>query len=150
MKLNLGCGSRPRQGFVNVDTYKQDGVDIVHDLDVFPWPWKDNTVEFIEAFDIYEHVRYPLEFMGECWRILQVGGTLYIHTAHWKNRSSFNDPTHRRFLTENSFDYWIPGTQLNERYGAAYAKGCHFKSIEIRRDMPNAGDLCVTLQKLPT
>lgn len=148
MRLNLGAGSRAEKEFVNVDSYLQPGIDIVHDLDVFPWPWPDNSVSYIKAFDVYEHVEYPLEFMAECHRILEPRGTLYIHTAHWKNQSSFNDPTHKRFLTENSFDYWIPGTSLNERYGAAYARGHHFSLGKIHRDLPGAGDLNVFLMKI--
>lgn len=147
MKLNLGCGSLPEPGYINVDTVKQDGVDVVHDLDVFPWPFDDQCAEEIRAFDVYEHVDKPLEFMGECHRILRPGGTLYIHTAHWQNPDSYRDPTHKRFLTEESFDYWIPGTYLNGRYGTAYARGALFGKESIYLDRPH-GDLNVTLRRI--
>jgi len=148
VRLNLGCGSQPEQDWVNLDAADIPGVDVVHDLDVFPWPFKDGEAEEIKAFDVYEHVDRPLEFMAECHRILSPGGQLYIHTSYWKNSDSFRDPTHRRFLTEESFDYWVPGTYLNGRYGAAYAGGRHFEKVDVHLDIPGRGDLNVTLRKI--
>ena len=147
MRVNLGCGARPEPGYVNVDAVKQDGVDVVHDLDVFPWPFGGGDVDEVRAFDVYEHVDYPLEFMGECHRILRPGGTLYIHTAYWKNPCSYTDPTHKRFLTEQSWDYWIPGTDYHARYGTAYARGATFALLGLHLDTP-VGDLNVTLRRL--
>jgi predicted SAM-dependent methyltransferase len=55
MKLNLGCGSDYRQGYINVD--RVSGVaDVVHDLNVFPYPWSDNSVDEIVARHILEHL----------------------------------------------------------------------------------------------
>ncbi|WP_219729845.1 hypothetical protein [Sodalinema gerasimenkoae] len=42
LRLNLGCGYRPMEGYVNVDLYGTP--DLVWDLETFPWPWSDNTV----------------------------------------------------------------------------------------------------------
>lgn len=120
MRLNLGAGSRAAEGWVNVDAVEQDGIDQVWDLDFGPWPWPDNSVEEIAAFDVFEHVVNPIAFMTECHRILEPGGKLSIHTTWVGNPDSFTDPTHRRFLTEQSFDYWIEGTPLHEHYGKAY------------------------------
>lgn len=148
LMLNLGCGSMPEDGYVNVDIWPQPGVDVVHNLDVFPWPWEDGSVERIISVDVYEHVDHPIEFMGECYRILEPGGILYIHTAYWKARSSYTDPTHKRYLTESSFDYWIVGTEYHKRFGAAYARGAKFEKIDIHLDIVGVGDLNVTLRKL--
>ncbi len=146
-RLNLGAGSLAKPGWVNVDIAPQDGVDIVCDLDQFPWPFDDQVAERIEAFDVYEHVNEALGFMRECWRVLRPGGVLHIHTAFWKNPNSYRDPDHKRFLTEESFDYWVPGTYLNQRYGAGYARGCHFEKVRVALDTP-VGDLDVTLRRL--
>lgn len=146
--LNLGCGSRPLEGAVNVDAVKQDGVDVVHDLDVFPWPFGGGEAGKIIAFDVYEHVVNWRGFMAECHRILETGGILYIHTAYYRNALSFRDPDHKRYLTEDSFNYWIPGTELYERYGKAY--GGHDSPFALVRgwlDTP-AGDLNFELRKI--
>lgn len=148
MKINLGAGSLPEPGWVNVDGVALEGIQVVHDLDVGPWPFEDDVAERIKAFDIYEHVNNWRLFMSECHRILEPYGVLFIHTSYYKNPDSFRDPDHKRFLHEQSFDYWVPGTYLNSRYGPAYAGSRHFEKIDVHLDTP-VGDLNVTLRKLP-
>jgi SAM-dependent methyltransferase len=121
-------------------------VDVTWNLDQFPWPWPDQSAAEIHAEDIYEHVDHPLEFMGECWRILQPGGLLRIRTGYWKGESSYTDPTHKRFLTERSFDYWIPGTFYYERYGAAYARGASFR--QRKRPIVTGDNLLIQLERI--
>lgn len=124
MRLNLGAGSLPMAGWINTDLVAMPGIDVAHDLDQLPWPWPDASSEEIRAYDVFEHVGNPLGFMAECWRVLQPGGLLRLHTCHIGNPvNAFTDPTHKRFLTPASFDYWIRGTALHERYGLAYALG---------------------------
>lgn len=120
MRVNLGAGGKALDGYVNVDLVHQDGIDVMHDLDVFPWPWEDASVEEIVAFDVFEHVDHPVQFMTECHRILRPGGLLSIHTSWIGNPESFTDPTHKRFCTKQTFDYWIPGTTMYDGYNKAY------------------------------
>ena len=96
------------------------GVDVVHDLDVAPWPWETAEVERIDAKDVFEHVMDPITFMVEAHRVLIPGGLLHIRTPYFKSKDAFTDPTHRRFPTEFTFDYWISGTVLFGLHNAAY------------------------------
>ena len=145
-QINLGCGSLPMAGWTNVDLVPLPGVDVVHDLDVFPWPFEDGQVSVIRAFDVFEHVDKPLEFMNECWRVLRDGGLLMIHTGHWQTENAYTDPTHKRFCTERTFDYWCVGNDLFDRYGPAYNRGCTFRKVDIHRD---GQELAAQLVKLP-
>ena len=36
MKLNLGCGNKIIEGYINVDKFDLYGVNIKHDLEKFP------------------------------------------------------------------------------------------------------------------
>lgn len=144
MKLQLACGQRPKPGFINTDMVKLDGVDVVHDLNVTPWPWDDNTFTLVEGFDIFEHVDNPIAFITECHRILKPGKYLHLHTSYWRNPDSYTDPTHKRFCTENTFDYWCEGTFLYERYNLAYG-AVNFEKIDVHVGADNYLD--VTLKK---
>jgi predicted SAM-dependent methyltransferase len=48
MKINLGSGAKPIQGFANIDkNRKSPNVNLVCDLDLYPWPFKDESVDEI-------------------------------------------------------------------------------------------------------
>lgn len=147
MKLNLGAGSRAKHGYVNVDAAEMPGIDVVHDLDVFPWPFADGSADGIEAFDVFEHVDNPVGFMTECWRVLKPGGEVYIHTTYWRSKNCYTDPTHKRFCTKRTFDYWIQGTRFFDRYGAAYGGHSHPFTRTVTR--VRGGELEVVLRKIP-
>lgn len=120
MRVNLGSGSRPLAGWLNVDVADIPGVDLVHDLDVSPWPIESGAAEQVVAKDVFEHVKDPITFMTECHRILGPGRVLHIRTPHFRSMDAFTDPTHRRFPTEHTFDYWIEGTIYHAEHNAAY------------------------------
>ena len=124
--LNVGAGCHPLPHAVNVDLVALPGIDVVHDLDVAPWPFPDCSFDHVLAVQVFEHVAYPLTFMAEAWRVLTPGGLLEIHVPHWRSRNAFTDPTHRRFCTEETFDYWIRGRPLNLTHGQTYAPGREF------------------------
>jgi hypothetical protein len=145
-RLNLGCGSRSLEGWVNVDAVAQPGVDVAWNLDALPWPFRSGHVSEIRAYDVFEHVDDPLGFMAECWRVMEEYAPLAIHTSYWKSENSFTDPTHKRFCTERTFDYWIPGTPYYDRYAASYARGARFRR---EHTVVDGQELDVLLRKLP-
>ena len=120
MRLNLGSGSQPLPGCVNVDLVALPEVDVVHDLDVLPWPFDDHSIKAIVAQDVFEHLTDPVGFMTESHRVLERGGLLVIKSPYFRHQDAFTDPTHKRFCTEHTWDYWIPGTQLHSDHNAAY------------------------------
>lgn len=120
MRINLGAGSATLAGWVNVDRVSLPGVQCVHNLDIGPWPFVGDQADQILAKDIFEHVTDPILFMTECHRILKPGGALFILAPYYQGRDAYTDPTHKRFPTEHTFDYWIPGTALYNANNAAY------------------------------
>ena len=124
LSLNLGCGPIILPDTVNVDIVPLPGVDLIADLDQ-PWPWAGETVARILASHLFEHIAEPVRFMAEAWRVLVDGGTLDLRVPYYRHVFAFTDPTHRRFCTELTFDYWIPGTPLHQAYGPGFgsAKG---------------------------
>jgi predicted SAM-dependent methyltransferase len=144
-RLNLGCGSDIMPDYVNVDMVQTGKVDVVHDLDVGPWPFEDGSCHKIVAWDVFEHVADPLLFMNESWRVLERGGMLHLRTPHFTSEHAFTDPTHRRFPTKHTWDYWIPGTLLHKEHHAAYGPAT-FERIQVLVDP--GGTIHVALQKV--
>ena len=56
MKLNLGAGNDILDGFENHDITKLPGIDVVFDLNQYPWPWNDDAFEEVVANDLLEHL----------------------------------------------------------------------------------------------
>ncbi len=145
MWLNLGCGSEGRtSGVVNVDRVALPNVDIVHDLDVTPWPFESDAYDRIKAQDVFEHVDDPIGFMTECHRVLKPGGELLIKSPHFRHQDAFTDPTHRRFCTEHTWDYWINGTALFKLHNPAYGG----VSYGLRSRQVAAGAIFILLHKI--
>ena len=147
MRLNLGSGSEPRAaGVVNVDIADLPTVDVVHDLDVTPWPFDDHSAEQIWAQDVFEHLNDPIGFMTECHRVLETGGELMMKVPHFLHQDAYTDPTHKRFCTEHTWDYWIKGTVLYERHNAAYSRGRHC-TFTLEKRAVAAGSIFILLRK---
>jgi len=73
MKLNLGGGNKRFEGFINVDLYGD--VEIHHDLNKAPYPFKDNSIDEIISEHCLEHLDKPDLFWKEVHRILKPKGT---------------------------------------------------------------------------
>lgn len=144
MRLNLGAGSALLTGWINLDRVQLPGIDVVHDLDAGPWPFESSSMDQIVAKDVFEHVADPVLFMTECHRILRPGAGLFVQTPYYKGRDAYTDPTHRRFPTEHTFDYWIPGTVLHTANNAAYGAVSFTRMmLEVSREQ-----LAITLTKI--
>lgn len=106
LKLNLGCGGNPRPGYVNVDKYGNP--DILHDLDTFPWPWEDNSVNEIQLIHVLEHLgerkEVFLNIIKELYRICVASATIHIVVPHSRHDDFMNDPTHVRVITPKILD----------------------------------------------
>lgn len=156
MRINLGAGSEPTDGWVNVDWIKQPGIQVVHNLLIFPWPFANGLAEEMKAIDVLEHMpnytpnneATAIKFIEECHRILKVGGTLTIQVPHWDSPNMWIDPTHVRGFDERSFDYFDPDKDLGKWYG--YYSKCKFavKSSVSHMESGAPSNVTFIMQKL--
>ena len=101
IKLNLGCGERREEGYVNVDKFGEP--DVKHDLEQFPWPWEDNSVEEVMMIHVLEHLGQLTEvYLGiikELYRVCEPDATIRIAVPHYRHDNFAADPTHVRPIT---------------------------------------------------
>ncbi len=110
VKLNLGAGRDIRVGWVNHDISQIFGIDVVHDLNIRPWPWGDLSVGEVIMKDVLEHLDDFLQPMEELWRILIPGGKVTIRVPFMDSWSFFADPTHKRSFCEATFGFLDPSS----------------------------------------
>lgn len=101
-KLNLGCGFKRLDGYINVDMEKADHVDVVANLDKFPWPFKDSSAEYILLDNTLEHLEHVDRSMKEIHRILKPGGVVTIKVPYY-NSANAHSPYHKKFFSRDSF-----------------------------------------------
>lgn len=129
IKLDLCGGHNPPAGYISIDIQNSD---IVHDLNVAPWPLQDNSVGIIRASDALEHLKNPITTMKEVHRLLAPGGMLLSNTPSTDGRGAFQDPTHVSFWNSNSFWYYT------RRQTAAYINSpVRFHATRIKDYFPS-------------
>ncbi|MEK6855963.1 MAG: methyltransferase domain-containing protein [Nanoarchaeota archaeon] len=112
-KLNLGCGKDIRKGYVNLDTVKLKGVDVVQDLEKFPWSLKNNEFDEVYCDNVLEHLSDIIKPMEELWRITKNGGKIIVKVPIFPSVWAATDPTHRSFYSYVTFNYFREGDGLN-------------------------------------
>ena len=105
LALDLGAAHNRPRGYLGVDQYPGDDVDIVATLPD-RLPVDDNSVGVIRAVDFLEHVADKVGLINELYRVLAPGGLLLSQTPSTDGRGAFQDPTHVAFYNENSFWYY--------------------------------------------
>jgi SAM-dependent methyltransferase len=107
--VQLGAGRFARPDWITVDIYPHPGITHVADLNE-RWPFEDDSVDFIDASHILEHLRSPIHSMNEAWRVLKMGGVIDIVVPSTDGRGAFQDTTHVSFWNKNSFLYYAVNT----------------------------------------
>lgn len=125
-KLNLGSGKSIKSGFVNLDSMKLPGIDIVHDLNKYPWPIKKNEFDLVLCDNILEHLDGIIKPAEELWRITKPRGRIIIKVPIYPSIWAVSDPTHKSFYTFLTFNYFRPEDGLN------YYSKARFRIIKRR------------------
>jgi predicted SAM-dependent methyltransferase len=102
-KLNIGCGDDVKKGWVNLDIVDY-GDNIKQDLDSYPWPFSDNTFDYILASHILEHLKDFNSVINELWRISKPNATIEVRVPFFLNSLYYGEPDHRIPFSIRSFD----------------------------------------------
>ena len=106
----------------NVDMHANAGVNLVADIFRYPWPLESDTYDVALASHILEHIPHGVirhgqleSLVGGWWawweevgRVLKPGGVIYCLVPYAFSLSGMSDPTHTRYLTHQTFGYFMP------------------------------------------
>lgn len=105
-KLNIGCGIKKLSDYLNLDFYSEVKPDVVHDLNKFPWPFKNDQFAEVFASHTLEHLDNLPKIMAEIWRISKKDAIIKVIVPYFAYVGAFKDPTHKHFFTWQTMDYF--------------------------------------------
>jgi SAM-dependent methyltransferase len=121
LKVNIGCGQTPLEGWVNIDAFPISPSVIAWDCRrSIPLP--DGSVAFIFAEHFFEHIERPKQtdrFLSECLRVLEPGGIfrlvvpdagLYLHKYCEPGWDGLAETRPLRKENGVYVDYWLEAT----------------------------------------
>jgi predicted SAM-dependent methyltransferase len=82
--------------------------DIVHDLNIIPLPFDDNSFDEIHAYQVLEHCgtqgdyKFFFAQFEDFWRILKPNGFLCASVPAWNGPWAWGDPGHKRVIPYES------------------------------------------------
>lgn len=118
-RVHIGSGKDYMPGWLNLDILPRAEPDVLLDLaaPLFlpkrldsalagPVELRADSVEFIYANNVLEHVGDLTQLMTNCLRLLKTDGQMLIEVPYEKAPGAWQDPTHVRAFNENSWIYY--------------------------------------------
>jgi len=131
MRLHLGCGRNKLKGYLNCDISSEVKPNKVIDLEK-KLPFKDNSIDEILAEHVLEHIRNFVPLMHEFYRVCKKGSKIKIKVPFYSAWGQFSDPTHVRFFSPFTFDYFKKGNYSHE-------VGCDVDMFDVKKVRLNFG-----------
>lgn len=99
-KLNLGCGLKKLDGFLNIDINPNVKPDKVLNLEKDKLPAKDNSVEHVVLNFVLEYIGDGLpHLLKEIYRVCEAGAIIEIVSTHPRHDNFLNDARVKRAIT---------------------------------------------------
>lgn len=120
-RLDIACGQQLQTGWTGLDIANVSAPEgakyINHDVLSFPWPIADNSIYEARCSHFVEHIPHQLDgssktrnglvlFMEEVYRVMMPQGIVTIMAPYYSSQRAWQDPTHIRGITENTFRYF--------------------------------------------
>ena len=134
---------------VTLDSDESVKPDVVHDLDVLPYPFEDNQFGEIHAYEVLEHCgtqgdwKFFFAQFAELYRILKPDGYLVVTVPMWDSPWAWGDPGHKRIITRGSLVFLDRNEygQLGRTAMTDYRPWlkCNFRTIASKEEADNFG-----------
>jgi len=110
VKLNLGCGLKYKQGWENVDNNKRLKADKYFNLETFPYPYKEDTFDYILLDNVLEHLTDTIKTVEELHRIAKPNAIIEIIVPHYSGFMAWGHLTHKKAFGIGSFGNFEPNS----------------------------------------
>ncbi len=111
-KLNFGCERDIRAGYDNVDLCKIEGVYKSFNFNIFPYPLKDNTYDYVYSRSVLEHLETPDKSLVELWRVCRPNAIIEIIVPYYNNKASVSEMEHKHFFSDSTFEIFVGQDQI--------------------------------------
>lgn len=102
--------------YVNVDINPRVGADVVHDLNQFPYPFKDEEFDEIQMDNVLEHLSDITKVLEELHRVSKPRAKITIVVPYFRSIWAWVDPTHKHCFTVDTLSYYDPSHVYCQRY----------------------------------
>lgn len=137
--LNLGSGTRPAIGMVNVDRFP-GGADVIAASEALPF--RDGAFAVVHASHVLEHLQDLSQSLREIHRVLAPGGYLVARVPY--GLESLYNPFHRHAFNEISVQAFVQSESDAERGISRW----RLVGMERQYNVPYE-DLLFTLEAIP-
>jgi len=120
--LDVGGGFHKYPGSKSIDANPLAGPDILHNLNLYPWPIEDSEYDMIYTSHVLEHLDDPKRAVEEIWRVGKPNACVIIKVPHFSSRLAWTDIEHKRAFSINmlrtftpAYDGLLPGSRVRFR-----------------------------------
>ena len=122
MKINLGCGTRIKEGWINCDKYPISDAVLDVDLNDLPLPFDDNVADEILLCHVLEHINNRYALIEDCHRILKRGGILRVML-----------PIYGNVVEHESYNHSIGYFDNFSNHASQNYDRCNFRIVSIKK-----------------
>lgn len=105
-KLNVGCHTDIREGWINLDFHSENNADFIFNLeDIYRGlriPIRNNSLDYVYCSHVLEHFNEPIPLLNEFIRMTKKGGLIEIRVPYFNEH--FNSIEHIRPFTISTLE----------------------------------------------
>lgn len=123
-KLNLGCGTDIREGWINLDNHDKNGANFIFDLNKLKLPFQENFFDYIFCSHVLEDFVDADKLMDEFVRICKVGGKIEIRVPN--ETMAWGNIHHKKAFNLKSFLFYSTPKSYGESLSVLICDLCYY------------------------